>query len=83
MFKVVIGFETPTPQEFYFHDKDKACEFADKYHDIVNKYVDVHVFEESDMDNHIDDWIANKFIIGFDEIMFIKGRVPEPDYLPF
>lgn len=83
MYKVVIGFDSPTPQEFLFRKKEKACKFAEKYHELVNKHVDVYVFEESDMDDHIDEWFDNKFIIKFNDIQFIKGEPFELDYLPF
>lgn len=83
MYKVVIGFDSPTPQEFPFRKRHKACKFADKYHELVNSHVDIYVFEESDMDCHIDDWISNKFIIKFNDIKFIKGEPFALDYLPF
>lgn len=83
MYKVVIGFDTPTPQDFMFRESDKACEFADRYHELVNSHVDIYVFEESDMDDHIDEWLSNKFIINFNDIKFIKGEPFALDYLPF
>ena len=83
MFKVVVAFNTPMPQEYMFIDKDKAIEFAKKYHNNVNNYVDINVYEESTLDNHIDAWLHNYFTIKYAKVYSIEADIPAEDYIPF
>lgn len=83
MFKVVINYSTPMPQEYFFIRKDQAIEFAKKYHDSVNNFAEIDVYEESTLDDHIDAWLHNYFNIKFSKIHHIDAEVPADDYLPF